>query len=582
MDLGASLENLKHLTSPTAYIEKYCKIVTKNATFETVKLNKAQRAIMEYVEECLAYRKPIRIRVLKSRQHGITTLAVCLGFWWATMHENSSYAVVAHKEDSTNSIFEKNKVLYNALPEVLKPRTNKFNSERISYDDTSGEVEGLKSRIFFGTAGGKELFRGETILFLHKSEKAFWENHRELNKSLNATVPYKPFTCIIDESTANGYNFYKDEWDSCVRGESDYKPFFFGWDWSEDNKMKVEPNFTLLPIEEAYMKAHDLTLEQMRWRRWKLVNDYGYSLADIENDDIDDFKQEEPLTPDEAFISSGRGVFNAKVISNGLEYSSQQQPIRYELRSYICKEPLEIYEQPEVQRIIEYAKRTEWDYATQSYIQKDTDEPIGTTIRKGNYVVAVDTSGSGQDKNVITVWHTYKKRKVAQWVKTQISEEDLAKVCIEVAKMYHDAVIAPEVNFSHSLCGFIEKEYTNIYLTESVGTIKQGTMNTYGWKTTAQSKPMLISTMKKALNEDYTICPDRGFWEEAEYFIQGKSPSGKDTYGASAGKHDDIVMSSMIGRYICDSMMVRQSYTTASEDMPRSTFKRRRLFKNYA
>ena len=49
--------------------------------------------------------------------------------------------------------------------------TSKFNSERIFFDGNGGEIQGLRSRVFFGTAGGGELFRGETINFLHKSEK---------------------------------------------------------------------------------------------------------------------------------------------------------------------------------------------------------------------------------------------------------------------------------------------------------------------------------------------------------------------------------------------------------------------------
>ena len=87
----------------------------------------------------------------------------------------------------------------------------------------------------------------------------------------------------------------------------------------------------------------------------------------------------------------------------------------------------------------------------------------------------------------------------------------------------------------------------------------------YGWKTTTITKPILVSVMKKALNEDYTICPDIDFWEEAEYYLQGKSPSGKDTYNSANGHHDDNVVSSMIGRHLCDSLMVKQNYTISKD-----------------
>ena len=50
--------------------------------------------------------------------------------------------------------------------------TSKFNSERIFFDGDAGEIQGLRSRVFFGTAGGGELFRGETINFFAQIGKS--------------------------------------------------------------------------------------------------------------------------------------------------------------------------------------------------------------------------------------------------------------------------------------------------------------------------------------------------------------------------------------------------------------------------
>ena len=572
LDLTNMKDIKEYIGEPRKFIENFCYIVTKNATFELLKLNKPQSIVMDYVEDCLKNKKPIRVRILKARQMGFSTYISALGFWWATMNETSSYAVVAHKEDSTKSIFDKNRIFYENLPLALRPKTNRFNSETISYDyiGKSGVSDGLKSRIFFGTAGGSELFRGETILFMHKSEKAFWENVDVLNKSLNASVPQLPFSAIFDESTANGFNHYKDEWDSSVKGINDYKPFFFGWNIMDDYVMEVEENFEFLPIEEEYMLINDLTREQMRWRRAKLVNDYSYDLTDIALDDIDHFKQEYPLTPEEAFISSGRSVFNSKIVAEGLAWSRKNRPIAsYEIESIPIREELVVYEEPEMEEIIEYDQIVEFDVEAQKYVYKDTELMVGKSYRYANYLIAIDTSGSGMDWNVITVWHTYKKVKVAQWRKHTINEEDLAKVAVEIARYYNNAMIAPEINFSHSLVGFIEDlGYDNLYIGESFTRIdkKKETLE-YGWKTTTVTKPLLVSSMKKALNDNFKMCPDVEFWEEAEYYLQAKSPSGKDTYNASSGHHDDTVMSSMIGRFLCDSIMVKQNYTISKDKM---------------
>ena len=559
----------KIIESPTLFIENFCYIITKKATFELFKPNKPQKIILDYVEECLREKKPIRVRILKARQMGFSTLISAIGFWWATMHENSSYAVVAHKEDSTMSIFDKNRIFYNNLPVWLKPATNRFSSEAISYDKVdNGDGGGLRSKIFFGTAGGNELFRGETILFCHKSEKAFWENVDILNKSLNAAIPKEPFTAIFDESTANGYNHYKDECEASARGENEYKFFFFGWNMMDDYQMPVEEGFKLLPIEEEYMLMHDLTPEQMRWRRYKIVNDYNYTLRDIENDDIDDFKQEYPLIPEEAFISSGRSVFSPKVTKKGMEYSKLYKYSKeYELQSFPCKENLIMYEDPEMEEIKEYDKEVYYNKETQKYEYRDTDLLIGKKYKYANYVLGIDTSGAGQDRNVITVWHTHDKKMVARWSKTNISEENLAKIAVEIAKIYNYGMIAPEVNFSHSLVSFIEDlEYENIYVCENESRIdKKNTSLEYGWKTTSKTKPLLVSNMKRAINEDYKIIPDPEFWYEADYYIQEKTKSGQDTFNAASGKHDDIVMAAMIGLYVCDSSQVNQNYTISKD-----------------
>ncbi|HQP00300.1 MAG TPA: hypothetical protein PL042_06800 [Caldisericia bacterium] len=566
------LDGLKEIvSSPRKFIESYLYIITKNQTFEIIKLNKAQDELMTYIEECLAKNKPVRIRILKSRQHGISTFVMALMFWVATMNRYKTCALVAHKEDSTRGIFDKARIFYENLPKWMQPTTNRFSSEAISYDypeEEGGKGKGgLKSSIFFGTAGGNELFRGKTITFLHKSEKAFWENPDLLNKSLNATVPYLPGTFIIDETTANGYNFFKDEWEKSKSGDNEYKPFFFGWDYDAGAVMPVEEGFEFLPCEIEYMLLNDLTREQMRWRRYTIVNSFGYSLKDIENDDIDDFLQEYPLHDHEAFIATGKSVFSQKVLQKGLAYANRIKPERYVIKSYPCNSDLMIFEKPEVKEKIIYDQKVEFNFEKKEYEYVDTDFIAGKKYYYANYVIGIDTSGLGADNNVISVWHTTTKRNVARWMIKDISEKNLAKVIVEIAKLYHNALLAPETNYSRSLIDYIlELGYDNFYIKENVKRIdKQTQALEYGFQTTSVTKPVIVSYMKTSLNDDYTIIPDIEFWKEAEYYIQDRTKAGTETFNAASGYHDDIVMANMIARYVCDSMMANQGYTIRDE-----------------
>ena len=63
----------------------------------------------------------------------------------------------------------------------------------------------------------------------------------------------------------------------------------------------VQELIQTLGLKKEIMEEHDLTIYQMNWRRHTLMNKCG--------GDEDKFKQEYPLTPDEAFITSGKRVF---------------------------------------------------------------------------------------------------------------------------------------------------------------------------------------------------------------------------------------------------------------------------------
>lgn len=546
------------LGNPRSFIEEFCYITTKEGKFEKLKLNYPQDKLMRLVESDLEEGRPIRIRVLKARQMGFSTLISALGFWWAAMNENSAYAVVAHKETSASSIFEKNKIFYDNLPKVLRPKTNRFNSERISFNidgaDDYTEVKGLRSKIFFGTAGGGELFRGETILFLHKSEVAFWDDkYGILKKSLNATVPYVPFSAIIDETTANGYNEYKDSWDRSVRGEDSYHALFVGWNEMPDYKVEPGPDFVLTEKELALQMEYDLTDAQLNWRRIKIADDYdGNELW---------FQQEYPLTPEEAFIASGMSVFEGETIKQG--YKNCEKPKRkMAIQSVMTSEKLEIWEEPEIKEEVEYQQLSRWNDDLQEYEYVDGDIEVARKEVQANYTLAIDTSGMGADWNRFSVWHNIKKKKVARFSIKSMNEEKLAAIAVEIAKFYNNAMIAPEVNFSHAICDYIvDLGYRNIFLTESLARIdKKKESMEYGWQTTKASKPPLISSLRAYLNEHPEAIPDKEFWYEAEYYIL--QDVSKNIMNAASGHFDDIIMSDAIAYYVSCSMQSKQTYTT--------------------
>ena len=68
--------------------------------------------------------------------------------------------------------------------------------------------------------------------------------------------------------------------------------------------------------EENELKSlYNLTDEQLNWRRYKIKYEMGSALLEPAMQ----FKQEYPMTPEEAFISTGRSVFNIDLVRNLIE-----------------------------------------------------------------------------------------------------------------------------------------------------------------------------------------------------------------------------------------------------------------------
>jgi hypothetical protein len=93
-------------------------------------------------------------------------------------------------------------------------------------------VFGLNSSLEISTAAGLA-GRGLTPRTLHVSEYAWWQKGEAINGVING-VPDDEDSLIVKESTANGNNHFKDEWDLAVAGEGGYYPFFSPWFEEED------------------------------------------------------------------------------------------------------------------------------------------------------------------------------------------------------------------------------------------------------------------------------------------------------------------------------------------------------------
>ena len=332
-----------------AYIENYIKIRDKRNNIVSLVLNEPQLKYYNVIKEMYRKRKPIRIIILKARQMGFSTETEAIIFKNVVTHHNYNAGIVAHKEDSTTNLFNMSKRMLEYLPEDIRPEQKKSNAKELVFNNDQGT--GLDSRIKCMTAGGKGIGRSDTFTALHLSELAFWEGDKKATMTgLLQAVPNTPDSMIIIESTANGYEYFKEMWDRAVAGKSDFYPLFIGWNELKEYCMPYT-GFDLTQEERELKEQYNLTLEQLTWRRWCIQNNCS--------GDINQFKQEYPICPEEAFLSTGNCYFNKENIINRIntapeplvrgKFTCYYDGIRIRNQKFLEQEEgnIKIYEYPE-------------------------------------------------------------------------------------------------------------------------------------------------------------------------------------------------------------------------------------------
>lgn len=299
------------------YIEEYLKIRDKKSKIIAFKLNEPQMKLYNTIKRLKQENKPVRILVLKARQMGFSTLTEAILFKEVATKSNVTAGIITHESKATNNLFNMSKLYYDNLPEAIKPSIMNRNAQELIFN--TKENTGLNSKITCMTAGNGA-GRSGTYNFLHLSEFAFWEgDKKEAFISLMQTVPNTSDSMVIVESTANGFEYFKELWDKAVNKETDFIPFFVGWNELVEYQIPYT-GFELTKEEIELQRMYNLSLDQLEWRRWCIRNNCG--------GDIQVFKQEYPINPEEAFISTGKCYFDKEILIKRIQETKNVKPIK--------------------------------------------------------------------------------------------------------------------------------------------------------------------------------------------------------------------------------------------------------------
>ena len=286
------------------YSKSALKIRTKDGDIRNLNLKPAQLLLQDAVDKQMATEGKVRVIILKARQQGLSTYVGGYLYFNVSQRKACKAMVVTHHSDSTRALFDMTKRYHENCPELLKPHTKYSSRRELTFDV-------LDSSFVVATAGGESIGRGETLTHVHASELAFWQKSTALENwnGMTQAVPNKKGTAIFVESTANGVSgIFYDLWKGAVDGTNGYVPVFIPWFMDPEYREEVPSNFEITPEETELSKKYDLDNEQLMFRRRKIAQN-GIEL----------FQQEYPAEPNEAFISTGRPVFNPQTLQENLE-----------------------------------------------------------------------------------------------------------------------------------------------------------------------------------------------------------------------------------------------------------------------
>lgn len=501
------------------FIETFLKIKTKDGSIVPFVLNEPQWRLYKVIQEEAKAGKPIRIVILKARQMGFSTLTEALIFHRTVTRRNIRSMIVTHKDDATKNLFKMSKLFYERLPERLRPMTINANAQELVFDNPTKSLEekamrqGLGSGIKCATAGGTGVGRSDTIHNLHLSEVAFWTGDKvgTMNGLLQA-VPSEPGTMVILESTANGYEDFREFWQRAVRGENDFRPVFFPW-FEMQTYRKKYTGFPLSEEEERIKVLYDLDNEQITWRRWCIANNC--------DGDEELFKQEYPSTPDEAFLNTGISVFDKVKVAAQLKLSEKEHrrfkrgDLRYGYDGNKVYEP-------------SFADHPKGDLVMFSEPQKGIP-----------YVIGADTRSTGEDWNVAQVVDNTTGEQVAT-LRNREDEDIFVRQLFALGLFYNTALIAPETNHSTYHTRELQRmRYPKMYVREVPDTFTGKMQKTYGFRTTTATRPLLVADLTAIIREQVQLVHDTETLREMLTFI--RDAKGKAV--AEEGAHDDCVIS---------------------------------------
>lgn len=434
------------VSDPRYWIERSLYIVDQNLQRVPFVFNGPQNAYYDARSETDI--------ILKARKMGFSSSILAVAAHQCAFKPHTRVAIVGHEEAATERMLKR--VGYYIENSDIKINA-RIKRNEIFFPDTKGYM-------IVGTAGATNFGRGDDFNIVHLTESAHYESRDMIGGIQEAMVKGKDvLRWIVQETTAKGAgNSFHRSWLKAIAGTSGWKPHFFPWFQERLNRIDGSQPFAPDAVEADLRDAFGLDWDQLAWRRHKLE-----TMADP-----DLFVQEHPATWEEAFLTSGKMVFDWRAIKR------QEDAVRGSKW---------IGHLSEVERAVT--------------VEPDPKGPLTIWLSpsaRSRYIIVCDAADGvkGGAYSVGDVYEVSTWEQVAQF-RGHPDPVEFADIVMRMGVFYGMATLACENNYPGNavIARWSDAGYPNIYDDPS----EKG--DKLGWTTTSQSRPAFIADGRAAVKD---------------------------------------------------------------------------------
>lgn len=495
------------------------KIRRRDRRIAPLTLNYPQQKIWNAIAPSIDKNEPIRVIILKARRQGVSTLAEAILTAFCVESDHVNALVTAHDKKPAAKIWgiaQRYVTTSKLLASVAKIGKDQSGGDVIRFGGSTLEVS---------TAGTPNKERGGDLTAWHCSELAQYPFPALMSATMQA-LPDDPriFSIALLESTAQGKVgkgrlFYR-EWQRAFSGASEWTAIFIAWHEMPEYRIPGARIDDADVEEKALRIRFELTDEQLAWRRRKIAKDL--------QGDVDQFRQEYPSYPEEAFVQSGLPFFRPAQLLPMERHLRSGKRFTIDVEGRLTPDPkgyLEIWGMPEMGR--RYIVGSDSSMGLSEEIDDDEEGGgrSGSHSRSGAEVLDMETLEQVAEYDAASAPHV------------------MARHLAGIGRLYNEALLAPEVQSSGGgggrelLVYLHEASYWNIHqVSVNADKIQPQPKIRLGWETNSATRPRMLARVREVVMEQSAMIHSRRLFDQLSSF--GENDAGRKV--ALAG-HDDLL-----------------------------------------